>query len=86
VLVQLNVGLVDTPVAPFDGDGFDGAPGALPPPPIVTVKGLPQGETTDVWLAHLACTFTENVPEESHIFDTADESGCHPEFVPSPHS
>ena len=24
---QLNVGLVNTPVAPFDGEGFDGLPG-----------------------------------------------------------
>jgi hypothetical protein len=26
VLLQLNVELVDTPVAPFDGDGLEGVP------------------------------------------------------------
>ena len=84
MLVQLKAGFVDTPVVPLDGDGFDGAPG--PVPPIVTVNGPPQDETREVWLAHRACTFTENVPEESHIFDTLLVSGSHPECVPSPHS
>ena len=83
MLVQVSVGAVVTPVARFDGEGLEGVPGAEH---IVTVKGFDHGETTEVWLAHLACTFTENVPEESHIFDTATESDCHPEFVPSPQS
>jgi hypothetical protein len=29
VIVQIKVGLVDTPVAPLDGDGLKGIPGAV---------------------------------------------------------
>ena len=56
VAFQLNFELADTSVAPLRGDGLEGLPGVVQP--IVTVKELDQDETTEVWLAHLACTFT----------------------------
>ena len=41
---QLRVGLVDIPVAPFEGEGFDGVPGVeqdAPAPDCVTVNVCP---------------------------------------------
>ena len=82
---QLNVRLVDTSVAPLDGDGFDGVPGAGHT--IVTVMGLDQEDVTEVWAEHLACVLTWKVPAEPHAFDARVVPGeSHPECVPSPQS
>jgi hypothetical protein len=41
VAVQLSVGLVDTPLAPLDGDGLEGLPGSgqAPEETPATIKG-----------------------------------------------
>jgi hypothetical protein len=43
VAAQLNVGLVETPVTPFEGDGLEGVPGVGqgPGPDCVTVNVFP---------------------------------------------
>ncbi len=62
-----------------------GVPGARQS--IVTVKGLDQGETTDIWLAHLACAVTLYIPEMDQLFEAlVCPTASHPEFVPSPQS
>ncbi len=41
---QLTVGLIETPVAPFEGETFEGVPG-------VRQAGGPDCVTVNVWLA-----------------------------------
>jgi len=84
---QLNVRSVDTPVAPLDGDRFDGVPGVGHGIVTSTVKELDQGERTDVCVAHLACVLTWNFPDEVQALEAVVvPAASHPEFVPSPQS
>ena len=54
---------------------------------MLTVRILDQLDTTDVWVAHLACAFTAHVPAEDQLFvAVVVPAGSHPEFVPSPQS
>jgi hypothetical protein len=53
---QLNVRLAETPVAPLDGEGFEGVPGVAQP--ITTFREFVQEEMTVGWSEHLAWAFT----------------------------
>ena len=54
---------------------------------MLTVRILDQLETTDVWLAHLACAFTAHAPALLQLLAAeVVPAGNHPELVPSPQS
>ena len=80
IVVQLKVGVGEIPVAPLEGFGLDGA---LSAPHIITLKGLDQDETIEVWVEHLACALTSKLPAVVHVFEALG-ADSHPESVPSP--